>query len=561
MNMKTARNWLARLNVASGCVLAILATAACSKGEKDVPDDGGQPVPAPEETTFGLGWTGTDDPETIPSNIFLGFGSQNLPATHSIVNRLPPIGDQGQYGTCVTWAAGYNLKTTLNAMDNNWTTADLTNPSRQASPKDLFLSIPANLRGANCNGTNFEPAFQQMIDRGVATLATSPYTGLGDCNQAPDGNATQEAANNRLSNFRKINMDIQEIKTYISQNRPVVFGARLSDNFMTWRSDQVLTSHSSFDNVGMHAYHALMIVGYDDNKGPNGAFRVVNTWGENWGDRGFIWIGYQFMVNPEFGEMAFVATNGQSEDFDPVDPPVEPTGDYDLVPWDVADNTNPASDNSRDRQVKYNVFNIGSKTIEASQRWNICYLYYNAFNAQDFGIILYDEYTDQYGQLGDNGQLTSGGYGEVGNWWSNINLPRQTGVAQVLFNAEAVSWTYTMPQLNGFYYLVCIADGFDAIAETDEANNYYFLTDDSGWPLYIQNGVIQTGIVGKSQLQSSTKPMPDAGTRMVSPRQFEKQKNAYSTDEISDMITTMKKNGMLKQEIRKFQAERRGLKK
>ena len=62
-------------------------------------DDGGQPDPTPTETTFSLGWSGTDDPETIPSNIFLGFGSQQLPATHSIVNRLPPIGDQGSAPT------------------------------------------------------------------------------------------------------------------------------------------------------------------------------------------------------------------------------------------------------------------------------------------------------------------------------------------------------------------------------------------------------------------------------------------------------------------------------
>lgn len=555
--MKTTHKWPAHLKAITGYGLALLLSCSCSKNGPEAPDDGD---PDPDGTGFTLGWTGTDDPESIPSNIFLGFGNGNLPSSYSLVNRLPPIGDQGQYGTCVTWAAGYNLKTTLNALDNNWTTADLNNPGRQASPKDLFLSIPANLRGSNCNGTNFEPAFQQMIDRGVASLGTAPYTGMGDCSQLPDASATQEAANNRLSNFRKVNMDVQEIKTYISQNRPVVFGARLSDNFMTWRSDQVITSHSTFDNVGMHAYHAMMVVGYDDSKGPNGAFRVVNSWGTNWGDTGFIWIDYQFMINPEFGMMGFVATNGQSEDFDPVDPPVEPTGGYDLAPWNVADNPHSQSSNQRNREMQYNVYNIGGQTINASERWNICYLYYNAFNAEDFGIILYDEYTDQYGRLGDNGELASGGYGESGNWWNHINLPPQTGVAQAVYNADHITWGYTMPRINGFYYLVCIADAFDVIQETDEANNYFFLTDASGWPLYIQDGIIQAGIFGKSQLQSSTKPLPGAGTRMVDPKQSGKQKNAYTTEEISDMITTLKKKGILKQKIQQFQSERSGAK-
>ncbi len=550
--METKHSWWAPWRAAVIMGLAGWIAMACTKDGNENPDED----PEPGDTEFAFGWTGTDDPETIPSNIFLGFGNANLPTSHSIVNRLPPIGDQGQYGTCVTWAAGYNLKTTLNAMDNNWTTADLSNPNRQASAKDLFLAIPANLRGANCSGTNFEPAFQQMIDRGVATLATAPYTSLGNCTQSPDATATQEAANNRLSNFRKINMDIAEIKTYISQNRPVVFGAKLSDNFMTWRSDQVITSHSTFDNVGQHAYHAMMIVGYDDSKGPNGAFRVVNSWGNNWGDTGFIWIDYQFMVSAQFGMMGFVATNGQSENFDPVDPPVEPTGDHDLVPWNVTDDRNQSSDSQRSRRMRYNVYNIGSKSVTANARWNICYIYYNAFNAQDFGIILYDEYTDQYGTLGQNGELSSGGYGESGNWWNHINLPPQTGVAEVLFNSSNIAWTYTMPSITGFYYLVCIADAFDAVSETDEANNYYFLTDDSGWPLFIQNGVVQANIFGKSQLKAGTTPTPDAGTRLVQPRQFEKQRNAYSTEEISDMITTMKKNGVLKQKIQQYQSER-----
>src|SRR5690625_6030951 len=66
---------------------------------------------------------------------------------------------------------------------------------------------------------------------------------------------------------------------------------------MSWNSDAILTSNTSFDNVGIHAYHAMAIVGYDDSKGPGGAFRIVNSWGKYWGDRGFIWVDYQFFLN------------------------------------------------------------------------------------------------------------------------------------------------------------------------------------------------------------------------------------------------------------------------
>src|SRR5690606_18937360 len=129
------------------------------------------------------------------------------------------------------------------------------------------------------------------------------------------------------------------------------------------------------------------------------------------------------------------------------------TGEYDLVPWNVNDIQNPESSDQRSRRMNYNVYNIGSQSVNASQRWNICYIYYNAFDAQDFDIILYDEYTDQYGSLGDNGELTAGGYGQSGNWWNHINLAPQQGVAEVIFGSKSIRWTYTMPTITGFYYL------------------------------------------------------------------------------------------------------------
>lgn len=537
------------------CIIALLTLViACSK--KDIDN---QKEPTPSDTKYSLGLLGTDKPETIPSDIFLGMGSTTLPARHSLVSKLPPIGDQGKYGTCVAWAAGYNLKTTLNAIDKNWSAADLRNRNNQSSAKDLFLAIPSSQKGTNCDGTNFEPAFQQLIRRGVASLDKVPYTNLGGCSQAPDASAKQQAAKNRLENYRKINVDIHEIKTYVSQNRPVVFGAKLSDNFMSWRGGQVLSSHSSFDRVGQHAYHAMMVVGYDDSKGPNGAFRVVNSWGTSWGDNGFIWIDYRFFVNQQFCYIAFVATNKQSDNFDPVDPPVRPTGNYDLIPWNVSDDANSYT-YLRNRKLKYNVYNIGTKTVAASSQWNVCYLYYNAYNAKDYGIIIYDEFTNRYGSLGKSGELTSGGYGLAGNWWNHINLPPNKGIAEVQYGTSSVSWTYNMPLISGYYYLVCIADGFDAINETNEANNYFYLTGEYGLPLNIRNGIIQTS--GSAGIQSSTMPrnrtsMPtiETANRAANEPNKEANANAYTPSEISDMIRTMKSNGELKQAVQKFKAQ------
>ena len=35
----------------------------------------------------------------------------------------------------------------------------------------------------------------------------------------------------------------------------------------------------------------MLIVGYDEDRK---AFKIVNSWGNNWGNNGFCWISYNF---------------------------------------------------------------------------------------------------------------------------------------------------------------------------------------------------------------------------------------------------------------------------
>jgi len=267
--------------------------------------------PQEADLEFGLGAFDTETNDDIPTGII--FGNGNLPTSHDISQYLPPVGSQGQYGTCVSWALGYNLKTMIEAQDKNYSPADLSDPNNQASPKDLFLAIPKDEVGPSCGGTYLSSAMKAMQDRGVATMATVPYNNLGDCSQNTQSSWDQAAADYQIANYRSVDLDINSLKQQIAADKPVGFGARLGDNFMSWNSDQVLSGHTTFDRVGQHAGHAMTIIGYDDNKGANGAFRVVNSWGDDWGSRGFIWIDYNFFVSQDFGNVAYTATNKASD--------------------------------------------------------------------------------------------------------------------------------------------------------------------------------------------------------------------------------------------------------
>ena len=43
---------------------------------------------------------------------------------------------------------------------------------------------------------------------------------------------------------------------------------------------------------GPEVNHAVVLVGWNDNVGTNGAWILRNSWGTNWGEKGYMYIGY-----------------------------------------------------------------------------------------------------------------------------------------------------------------------------------------------------------------------------------------------------------------------------
>lgn len=231
----------------------------------------------------------------------------NLPEKVMLEHFFPPIGDQGEKGTCVVWATGYNLKTALNAKEKHWTAEMLKQAANQTSPKDLWLCIPQQQKGTGCSGTVFEAAFNALSNTGAASMEAVPYQDLRGCTGIGIGDT-----NNRIAKYYHVVNDGElpntgQLKSYIADSIPLVIGARLGDRFMKWKNDNVI-SHDTYNYTGMHAYHAMVLVGYDNSRH---AFRVRNSWGTEWGDEGSIWVDYSFFCN-ELCYVVFMAENAGS---------------------------------------------------------------------------------------------------------------------------------------------------------------------------------------------------------------------------------------------------------
>jgi hypothetical protein len=519
------------------------------------------------DNVFKTGLMPSENPELIPQDVksFSTASASSLPKAVSLEDKFPPIGNQNPYGTCVAWAVGYNLKTALNGMDNNWSSSDLAKPSNQTSPKDLWMIIPSSKKSDSCGGVVPEYAMDAFIASGAASMADVPYNmSIASCDASPS--TAKGNPNNKLANYRRIaynlrlssspqdkddNMTVENFKSYLSQSRPVVIGAKLGDRFMSWNSSAVISSDTYNGRDMQHAYHAMVLSGYDDSKN---AFRVRNSWG-NWGDKGSIWVDYDFFVK-NFCYVAYVAQNLTVPAL--VNPPASSVADL-LASFaeDYPDSEKPG--NPRARAFSYQVHNNGATEILASQKWGVYYLYYNAYNADEYKIIFEDYYTNERGKLCtkpedfDN-KVCWGKYEQTdalaGGIWNNMNVKP----GKIAGEAEAGDYgfeiPYEMPSITGDYYLVVYADYKDVIKESNEDNNFYFITVQNGKPLKFANGVMQStpanmasAVLGK---RSATKPPPVHSVVDLG------ELNGYTPQEIKTLLNRDKKNGVLAKKIDQY---------
>ncbi len=246
-------------------------------------------------------------------HITVGYvNPSSLPPSVDLSSLLPPIGDQGQQGSCVAWAVGYYYKTFVEHVEQNW---DVTTDAHQFSPAFIYNQI----NGGHDNGSSFPDAFQLLEDKGCDTLKIFPYNDQ-DYTTQPTEEQLKLATPFKIQDYGNLfygrrvdalytpskhwewkgtaltDQDIYELKDILNNGSVFVIGIPV---FETWyRSNFGPNDYIHYvpqdGEVTFYGYHAVTLVGYDDNV-HGGSFRMVNSWGPNWGDHGYTWITYDWI--------------------------------------------------------------------------------------------------------------------------------------------------------------------------------------------------------------------------------------------------------------------------
>jgi hypothetical protein len=215
---------------------------------------------------------------------------RNLPTRVSYESYCPRPADQGPYSTCLAFALGYYFRTIMEAKR-----AGLTDPARITamafSPAYLYEAAKRPGDPYCRNGLRLDEAVQVLIEQGIVPLRSLTYPACGRSTGAlqPQARPYRLAESQRIvSQHDSPAEKVSRLKNALAEGLPIVVSVQPTRSFETLQSDlwQPVSKEPSKSSG-----HAVCVLGYDDTK-YGGAFRVVNSWGTDWGQGGFCWIRY-----------------------------------------------------------------------------------------------------------------------------------------------------------------------------------------------------------------------------------------------------------------------------
>jgi hypothetical protein len=138
-------------------------------------------------------------------------------------------------------------------------------------------------------------AFDMLSTEGCCSLKDRPYDKSG--RSKPDDTAKSDAIRHKsrsaVSLFTPGTIaDPEKLKDVLYQTQePFVLAITIYDDFFVVSRDRDFVYTPASDAKPLDG-HAICVVGYDDKRH---AFRVVNSWGQDWGDNGFLWISEDYV--------------------------------------------------------------------------------------------------------------------------------------------------------------------------------------------------------------------------------------------------------------------------
>jgi C1A family cysteine protease len=215
---------------------------------------------------------------------------KGLPTAVDLRSDCPPVYDQGQLGSCTANAIAGAIE-----FDQRKQGLAAFVPSR--------LFIYYNER--TIEGTVGQDSGAQIRDgiKSVAQLGAPPETDwpydITKFSSPPPDTAFLSAKQDIVTSYSAVAQDLMQMQGCLASGYPFVFGFSVYESFES--ADVAATGVVPMPASGerLMGGHAVLAVGYDDSKR---SFIVRNSWGADWGVKGYCFMPYEYLITPNYSD-------------------------------------------------------------------------------------------------------------------------------------------------------------------------------------------------------------------------------------------------------------------
>ncbi len=256
------------------------------------------PPPNNSDTTQGLGAIVTPKSvyDSLPQAPVLTGGSSINDPSHFL--QIPTNAFfQGSEGSCASCAAAM----AKSILDHETLNSDYPSDKIIYSPAYLFNQFHKNQNNCGTGTMTWQP-LEIIKQQGDCYESDMRYQD-GYCSVQPTTQQITLAASH-ISDWGTVPVTLDEIKNRLSLDQPVILTITADAFFHSqWGTDATWNAIAYPLDV---TWHAIVIYGWDDGKP---AFKILNSWGNNWGNKGTLWIDYDFIKNSSVFHEAYALYN------------------------------------------------------------------------------------------------------------------------------------------------------------------------------------------------------------------------------------------------------------
>lgn len=207
------------------------------------------------------------------------------------------IRNQGAIGSCTAFSSTSIFEFILNKADKE--------RLHTLSPRFLYYNVcKKNADGTPIdNGSSFYDVVASMGNQGICEERYCKYS--DDFREAPTQEAKEDASTRLLTEAKNVKVNHEDIISALAEGYPVAISLKVFDSLLQGRKGFVFRPTEAELSGTDYGWHAMTICGFLSQQK---VYIVRNSWGTQFGDKGYCYIPFSYIEDPDLCRQACIFT-------------------------------------------------------------------------------------------------------------------------------------------------------------------------------------------------------------------------------------------------------------